>query len=141
MPRKSKQQSTTVTAPGQPYGIAGEQQAAMNIVPLPDTQIDPQMQNIPTPSTSSPLGASPDSNLEEDVNPLANIIDAARNSPAPAGAAFSAPTERPEESVLARPPLPPAVPNNAANIIRMIAQANGDSSLNEIATNVERLRY
>jgi hypothetical protein len=141
MPRKSKQQSTVATSPGQPYGIAGEQQAAMNIVPLPDTQIMPEMQNGAMPSTSSPLGAAPDSDLESNVNPLAGIIDAARNSPAPAAPAFSAPTERPEESIMARPPLPPTVPNNTANIIRMIAQANGDSSLNEIAANVERLRY
>lgn len=141
MPRKTKNQSTTVTSPGQPYGIASEQQAAMNIVPLPNTQIDPQMEQTNPLDTSRSLGGAPNVMPSENNNPLNNIIDIAKNTPAPSAPAFSAPTERPEESIMTKPTTPPVVPNNTAMIIRMIAQANGDDSLNQIATNVERLRY
>jgi hypothetical protein len=139
MPRKSKQQSTSVTAPGQPYGIAGEQQAAMNMVPLPDTQV--------TGSMDAPVGAAPDSGapmpaMESAPNSMESAIQAALISPSPDAAAFSAATSRPNESIFTPASMPTAPrPSDVGNILRALAEdAGGDPVLSQLAAQADQQR-
>ena len=139
MPRKSKQQATSVTAPGQPYGIAGEQKAAMQSVPLPETRVQPDMQspNNATMDQGQPLdsAAVPD--------PLQQLLQDAQSMPAPNLNSFSVPTERPDENLMTMPDQPIAgVPNKTAEILRMVARfQNNDPLLLAKAADAERLGY
>ena len=138
MPRKSKTQSTAVTAPGQPYGIAGEQQAAMQTIPLPETRVEPNTQ----PSTGSVVDQS---SMESAAvpSPMEQLLDSARSAPAPTLNAFSAPTERPQEDLMTMPQKPiSAVPNKTAEILRMVARfQNNNPTLLQKAADAERLGY
>jgi hypothetical protein len=138
MPRKSKQQPTSVTSPGQPYGIAGEQQAAMNMVPLPDTQVAGSM-DAPISSDmggSAPMGAS-----ESAPNSMQMAIQEALMSPSPDAAAFSAPTTRPNESIFT--PAAPSIarPSDLGNIFRALAEdSGGDPVFLQLAAQADEQR-
>lgn len=139
MPRKSKQQPTSVTAPGQPYGIAGEQQAAMNMVPLPDTQV--------TGSMDAPVGVAPDAGapmpaVESAPNSMESAIQAALISPSPDAAAFTAATSRPNESIFTPASMPSAPrPSDVGNILRALAEdAGGDPVLSQLAAQADQQR-
>ena len=139
MPRKSKQQPTSVTAPGQPYGIAGEQQAAMKMVPLPDTQVMGSM--------DAAVGAAPDTGapvppMQESANPMEAAIQGALISPTPDAPSFSAPTTRPNESIFT-PAAMPSIPrlSDVGNILRALAEdAGGDPVLSQLAAQADQQR-
>lgn len=147
MPRKSKTQNTAVTAPGQPYGIAGDQQAAMKTIPLPNTEI----QGSNTAQVSPPINPSvfqqvnsglPEQQSNNDSSGFQAAIEAATNSPEPAQNAFSDPTARPSESLLTMPTknIPPRTPT--ADILRMMAQSNGnDPALMDMAAKAAQRGY
>lgn len=134
MPRKSKNQPTNQTAANQAYGVAGEQKAAMSVIPLPNTQMEPDTNaQFLQPMSSVPAG-SPDIGNQ--------ILEAARNAPPPDEPAFSAPSNRPDESVFVAPQNPPSVKvSPAIELLRMIAASNGnDPLLMQIAADAERLK-
>lgn len=110
MPRKSKTQPVKTSA-DQAYGVAGEQKASMNVVPLPNTKVEPQATNGP------PLQQS------EVVPPPPSIFDIAANEMPPDQMAFSEPTGRPEEPLMTPPNLAPSAkaPNRVAMLLRSIA--------------------
>ena len=139
MPRKSKQQPTSVTAPGQPYGIAGEQQAAMNMVPLPDTQVTGSMD---APVGPAPDGGAPMPAMESAPNSMESAIQAALISPSPDAAAFSAATSRPNESIFTPASMPTAPrPSDVGNILRALAEdAGGDPVLSQLAAQADQQR-
>jgi hypothetical protein len=140
MPRKSKNQSTTVVSPGQPYGIAGEQQAAMQSVPLPETRVQPNTQN-PATTTMGQEQSSLDSAAVPD--PMQQLLQNAQSTPAPTLNSFSAPTERPDENLMTMPSQPiVGAPNKTAEILRMVARfQNNDPMLLAKAADAERLGY
>lgn len=109
MPRKSKPQATTVVSPGQPYGIAGEQQAAMATIPLPNNDLPITTVNASTPSPNPEMASmqpGPSSNF-------ADVLNAAVASPTPGQGAFSAPTTRPNQSMMENvQPAPSVSPSN-----------------------------
>ena len=132
MPRKSKTQTTAVVAPGQPYGIAGDQQAAMKTIPLPNTTISGDM--------SAPTGAIPIPPNELSPTPSEipsapqDALMAALNTPPPTSEAFTMPTNRPQEPLMT--PVPASEPkrSRAAEILHMLADASGgDPALIQIA--------
>ena len=139
MPRKSKTQNTNVISPGQPYGIAGEQQAAMKSVPLPQTRIEGNT----SPSTD-PM-SSQEGTMDSVASPdaMQQLLSNAQSTPAPSLNAFSAPTERPEENLMTMPEKPiSGIPNRTAEILRMVARfQNNDPLLLQKAADAERLRY
>jgi len=123
MPRKSKSQATTVTAPGQPYGIAGDQQAAMATIPLPNN-------NLPISSTPSP-NANPNVNTPNEVpspSGFADVLSAAIASPTPGQGAFSAPTERPNQDLLENvaPPQTIQRTNPTIELLKVMAENMGN---------------
>lgn len=139
MPRKNKQQATSVTAPGQPYGIAGEQQAAMKMVPLPDSQINPSMTE---PVTANPTIPEMPGSTPEDLNSMESAVQAAFLSPSPDSPAFSTPSSRPLESIFT-----PAAngsfnrPSDVGNILRALAEdAGGDPVLMQLAAQADQQR-
>jgi hypothetical protein len=140
MPRKSKNQSTAVVSPGQPYGIAGEQQAAMQSIPLPETRVQPTTQD-PSNTTMGQEQLFSDSVAVPD--PLQELLQSAQATPAPSLNSFSAPTERPDENLMTMPSAPVSgVPNKTAEILRMVARfQNNDPMLLAKAADAERLGY
>lgn len=139
MPRKSKTQSTTVTSPGQPYGVSGEQQASMQTIPLPETRVQPESQPAMSPMMN-------EQGLSDDVavpSPMQQLLENAQSMPAPDLNAFSAPTQRPDENIMTMPQQPIAnVPNKTAEILRMVARfQNNDPMLLQKAADAERLGY
>jgi hypothetical protein len=139
MPRKSKQQPTSVTAPGQPYGIASEQQAAMQMIPLPDTQVTGTVDAPVTPdmTASAPLEAPTTS-----PNSMETAIQEALISPSPDAAAFSALTSRANESIFTPASMPSAPrPSDVGNILRALAEdAGGDPVLSQLAAQADQQR-
>lgn len=137
MPRKSKSQATTVTAPGQPYGVAGEQQAAMKLLPLPDTQVQPDM-SAPTAAPSSVPGMANTADAPQ-PNAMEAAIQAALTSPSPDAPAFSAPTTRPEESIFTTVQQPITRKSDVANILRALSDdVGGDPVLMQLAAQAEQ---
>ena len=139
MPRKSKQQPTSVTAPGQPYGIASEQQAAMQMVPLPDTQVTGSMDAPVAPDMggSAPMGAP-----ESAPDSMQTAIQEALMSPSPDAAAFSSPTSRPNESIFT-PAATPSIarPSDVGNIFRALAEdSGGDPIFLQLAAQADEQR-
>jgi len=139
MPRKSKQQPTSVTAPGQPYGIASEQQAAMQMVPLPDTQVTGSMDAPVAPDMG---GSAPMSTPESAPNSMQTAIQEALMSPSPDAAAFSSPTSRPNESIFTPASMPTAPrPSDVGNILRALAEdAGGDPVISQLAAQADQQR-
>jgi len=137
MPRKSKQQAPSVTSPGQPYGIAGEQQAAMKTIPLPDSQI---MGEMDAPIDGDAVASMPGSETEPDSMQMA--VQEALMSPSPDAAAFSAPTSRPNESIFTPAPMQSmARPSDVGNILRALAEdAGGDPVLSQLAAQADQQR-
>lgn len=140
MPRKNKNQPVAVTAPGQPYGIAGEQREAMRLLPLPDTQVDPSMTDPTAPAPmdgSSPTPAS----AEPEMSSMDQAIQAALTSPSPDAPAFSAATRRPEESIFTPAAMPMQRPSDVGNILRALAaDAGGDPILSQMAAQADEQR-
>lgn len=136
MPRKSKQQPTSVTAPGQPYGIASEQQAAMKMVPLPDTQV--------TGSMDAPIGGNPNASMpgtETKPDSMQAAIQAALISPSPDQKAFSTPTNRPNEPIFTPAPPSPMRPSDVGNIFRALAEdSGGDPVFLQLAAQADEQR-
>ena len=136
MLRKSKQQAPSVTSPGQPYGIAGEQQAAMKTIPLPDSQI---MGEMDTPISGDAGASMPGS--ETEPNSMQAAIQAALMSPSPDQAAFSAPTNRPNESIFTPSPMSTARPTDLGNIFRALAEdSGGDPVFLQLAAQADEQR-
>jgi len=136
MPRKSKQQAPSVTSPGQPYGIAGEQQAAMKTIPLPDSQI---MGEMDAPIDGDAVASMPGS--ETEPNSMQAAIQAALMSPSPDQAAFSAPTNRPNESIFTPTAMSAARPTDLGNIFRALAEdSGGDPVFLQLAAQADEQR-
>jgi hypothetical protein len=160
MPRKAKTPSvsTPVTSPGQGYGVAGEQKAAMAAVPLPGGAPD-----VGAPGTGAPTGASPAAPTPPASrggapvpppaagpepapgggNPLAQAIVAAISSPAPAEGGFDRPTERPTEDLFTPPaPMRSGRVTPTARVLSMLAESNGnDPALRALADDAARRGY
>jgi hypothetical protein len=153
MPRKSKTQPIATTAPGQPYGIASDQQAAMKTLPLPNSVIkaslsDPTSTNVPTPPIPLPqdgMFGSPitmGQGMESAQPDQKSMLEAALNTAPPLGNAFSdAPRFAGDQTLM--PSMAPAAPKSAiANILNMIAESHGnDPALIAIAANAARKGY
>ncbi len=140
MPRKNKTQPSSTTAPGQPYGIAGDQQAAMKMVPLPDTQINGSMSDPTGPSGVDPSMPSGDSGGP--MNSMESAIQAALVSPSPQAPAFSSPTTRPNESIFTSAAMPSAPrPSDVGNIFRALAEdSGGDPVFLQLAAQADEQR-
>lgn len=106
MPRKSKTPRVPATSPGQPYGIAGEQIAAMETIPLPDANEAAAGAAVPTVADKqellNPAGPSPEPNPD-----FTNLLQAAVDSPVPGTGAFTAPSDRPDETFQNMPSMQP----------------------------------
>lgn len=157
MPRKAKSQGATKTAPGQAYGMAGEQVAAMEQIPLPQTSItgdagaamggtgtapNPAPQTEGVPPTSAPLpaiGAAPEINVLEKA-----LADAAA-MPQPAINSFSAPVGPEELQNLPATPVTrqmSRMTSPVVDLLQSMALAHGnDARLEELANNAARLGY
>ena len=161
MPRKAKSQSATKTAPGQPYGVAGEQVAAMQQLPLPDRRVSAdnkvQLPATPLPSSSSPSASLPIDQQGPTVD-VAGISDTAQSNslqqalndaaamPAPTSPAFSTPPTADETNRLStNNAMPMAAVRQNSPVVQMLQQmvlANpGDEKLEEIAARAARLGY
>jgi hypothetical protein len=146
MPRKSKTQPIATTAPGQPYGVASEQQAAMKTIPLPNTVVQanpvaPAGNNVPSPPVPTATQSIPTPvNTQQSNSQVA--LNAALNTTPPAGAAFSDPPRYPQQNNPIMP-TPLSAPKSAvANILNMIAESHGnDPALIAIAANAARKGY
>lgn len=139
MPRKNKQQPTSVTAPGQPYGIAGEQQAAMQMIPLPETQVDASMTDNVAASPLEPFNGIPPAT---EPNAMEQAIQAALITPSSDSPAFSAPSVRPNESIFT-PASMPSTPRSSdvGNILRALAEdVGGDPVLSQLAAQADQQR-
>lgn len=142
MPRKTKTPKVSATAPGQPYGVAGEQKAAMDVVPIANTTnenfLDQPINPQQATADLNPVGSNP-----EPSSGLDSILQAAIQSPTPELGAFSAPSERPEETFqnmqpMGTPSKPPTNPTIEA--LEMMARNMGnDPALLEMA-NMMRMR-
>lgn len=138
MPRKNKSQPVSVTAPGQPYGIAGEQRAAMDMIPLPDTQV--------TGSMTEPVGkaVAPAADITEikPENSMEQAIQAALTSPSPDAPAFSAATQRPDEPIFMPASMPTAPrASDVGNILRALSEdVGGDPVLMQLAAQADQQR-
>jgi hypothetical protein len=153
MPRKSKTQPITTTAPGQPYGVASEQQAAMKTIPLPNSAIVanpvmPSSQNVASPPMPMPQDTPQSSinavGLPTNTAPLSpeSTLTAALNTTPPMGAAFSDPSTYPKNENSMMPVASPTPKSPIANILNMVAEANGnDPALIAIAANAARKGY
>jgi hypothetical protein len=139
MPRRSKNQQAPAAAPGQPYGEAGDQIQAQNVIPLPQ-------QTAPTP------GGQPGSEEQAPVaggNPLEAAVAAAMGTPPPGGS-LTAPSVRPNEPVTnglpigegagqeALNPQSPARRSTAADTFLMLAEITGNSRYRELAMMARR---
>ena len=147
MPRNAKRPTPPAmpaTSPGQPYGVAGEQRAAMASIPLPMTgpeQVGPQGEAGPPPAglpAGGPPGQTPALTPDNPMSPIA----AALSMPAPEGDAFADETAFPDEPVTAGLPtqqfIQPQVPP-VANTLRMMAATFGnDPDLLRIADDAQK---
>lgn len=139
MPRKSKSQPIASVAPGQPYGIAGDQQAAMKTVPLPNNQTIPEPLNASSPNPVAPPTATPNSPSVS----LEDILGAAQASPTPGSGAFSAPTMMPNQGLLDQVTPPPTAPrtNPTIELLKtMAANAGNDPAILEIVNQLQMQR-
>lgn len=155
MPRKAKPSTppVPVTSPGQPYGVAGEQRAAMQAVPLPDVAASPPPAGggasapMASPPPPGPAGAPPPA-VANDVptaggDPLGEAVMAALASPMPVQGGLTRPTERPDEDLLTPPPvMRPARVTPTARVLQMLAESNGnDPALQAIAADAAMKGY
>lgn len=144
MPRKTKTQNLPATSPGQPYGVAGEQVAAMNTIPLPTGDTNNFMDQPVTPDQVTDSLAPVGSSMNEGSN-FANILQEAVSSPTPGPGAFSAPTERPSEtldSALMQPAPKPMESNPTVQTLMTMARNMGnDPALMEIANMMQARGY
>lgn len=162
MPRKAKTQSTTKTAPGQPYGVAGEQVAAMEQVPIPDSRIAtsanttaPSGERMATPSTDVTTPANPTvtgGSLEQlgqgkstEMAQLEAALSDAASMPAPSAPAFSTPPTTDELGRVQQgggiaPPV--RVESPVVQMLRNLSASNpGDDRLQQLAERAARLGY
>lgn len=136
MPRKSKPQSTTVVSPGQPYGIAGDQQAAMATIPLPNNDLPVSTINASIPSADIQMPSmQPGSNSN-----FADVLNAAVSSPVPGQGAFSAPTTRPNQSMTEVVNSAPAVPASNPTIQLLETMASNMGNDPAILETINRLK-
>lgn len=142
MPRKTKTPNIAATAPGQPYGVAGEQKAAMNIVPMADGNNE---YNPDTPLTSSESNQmlSPNSSPIGQPTGLPSALEAALQTQPPGEGAFSAPSNNPDQTFENTPMAPPPLerPTNptVATLEMMARNMGNDPALMEMA-NKMRIR-
>jgi len=139
MPRKSKSQPLANVAPGQPYGIAGDQQAAMKTIPIPNSQIIPE----PLRSTSPESATSATPPPATTGMSLQNILQAAQEAPMPGAGAFSAPTALPNQGLLDQVQPPPNTPvtNPTIELLKtMAANAGNDPAILEIVNQLQMQR-
>lgn len=97
MPRKAKPQPIQTPA-GQAYGVAGEQKAAMQAIPLPDAAMATAsggMGQAPVPPQAS-AGPAPAQAAPAPVDPMEAAVQAALAMTPPSGS-ISDPTRRPDE--------------------------------------------
>lgn len=152
MPRKAKQPSTP--APNQPYGMAGDQQAAMAQIPLPraaspsdpggGTQDTTGNQPMPIPGAgAAPTGAPPGMGAPAPGPPaddLDGAISAAMAMTPPQGGLFDAPTARPDEDLMTMPdPMERGRVTPTARALALMAENNGnDPGLRALAADAAR---
>jgi hypothetical protein len=152
MPRKSKPQSANLVGQDQPYGMAGEQQAAMKTVPLPNNTTpmptaqgtQPAVGAPPSDGNPTPLTTPGVAPATAPSNPMGNALIAALSTPPPGPGAFSQPTTRPAEPVTTMPQPGQPVPNNTptADILRKMALAAGnDPAILAMANNAAAKGY
>lgn len=142
MPRKTKTPKVAVTSPGQPYGVAGEQKAAMDIVPMAggNGEYNPDM---PVSSTESAQMLNPSGDTAGMSSGIGSVLEAALQTQPPGEGAFSAPSNNPEQTFQNTPiPAAPDVrpTNPTIDTLEMMARNMGnDPALMEMA-NQMRLR-
>ena len=142
MPRKTKTPSVPATSPGQPYGVAGEQKAAMDSIPLAN--------NTPEFNTDAPLSSSeatqslnPAPTATEVPSNISSTLQAALETQPPSEGAFSAPSNNPEQTFQNTSIVPPPAqqPTNPtiATLEMMAKNMGNDPALLEMA-NQMRIR-
>lgn len=149
MPRKSKTQSTTRTSPGQPYGMAGEQVAAMEQIPIPLTNQPPAVNAAPASAGAMPAGMAPsgppEAAQQAEIGQLEQALMDATATPAPTMPAFSAPVTDDERAALAATKSPMQSARQVSPVVQLLqdlAMANmGDEYLEEIAATAARIGY
>lgn len=159
MPRTAKKQPVQ-TAAGQAYGVAGEQKAAMNEVPLPKTDMGAAPPAVP-PGGALPPPAAPGGSPapspggpppgEASGDPMAAALAAAAQMAPPEGA-LDAFTGRPEEPITTGLPTGPGPgpevltmrsptamkPTPVADAFTTIAAANSSPALQQLADEARR---
>ena len=142
MPRKTKTPKVAATSPGQAYGVAGEQKAAMDIVPMAgaNTEYNPDM---PVSNAESAQMLNPSGDTSGMSSGLDSVLQAALETQPPGEGAFTAPSNNPEQTFQNTPiPEAPAVrpTNPTIDTLEMMARNMGnDPGLMEMA-NQMRLR-
>lgn len=142
MPRKTKTPKIAATSPGQPYGVAGEQKAAMNIVPMangnPKFNLDMPVSSTQSQEMLNPVGPPPETPMGLD-----SALQAALETQPPGEGAFSAPSNNPDQTFENTPIVPPPMErptNPTIETIEMMARNMGnDPALMEMA-NQMRIR-
>ena len=142
MPRKTKTPKVPATSPGQPYGVAGEQKAAMNIIPVANGGPEYNPETPATlPETQEMLGVN--GPPPEEYGGFASTLEAALQTQPPGEGAFSAPSNFPDQSFNNTPiaPTPMERPTNPtiATLELMARNMGNDPALLEMA-NKMRLR-
>lgn len=151
MPRNAPRKTDTgipSTAPGQPYGVAGEQQAAMKAVPLPDSAPaaaagPPPMPGGQAPPTSAePGGGAPPMPTGGPPQGIASALQAAMAMAPPPGGGIDRPTEMPNQPLTTAPPARPGRVTPTARVLAMLAENNNnDPALQQAASAAARAGY
>lgn len=142
MPRKTKTPQIPATSPGQPYGVAGEQKAAMNIVPMANSNAE-YNPDMPVTSSEAQQMLSPSGPATPQSTGFSSALEAALQTQPPGEGAFSAPSNNPDQTFENTPiaPAPMEKPTNPtiATLEMMARNMGNDPALLEMA-NQMRLR-
>lgn len=160
MPRTAKRTKIPPVETGQPYGVASDQQAALEVMPLADgtaEMVEPgggppppgPGPAAPSPGGGPPVGAPPSTDGGAPLpspggeDPLAGALMAAIMGPSPAEGGLTAPTAMPEQDLLTMPIQRQAGRvTPTARVLSMLAEQNGnDPGLRAIADDAAMKGY
>lgn len=122
MPRRAKTPRLPATSPGQPYGVAGEQRAAMDVIPLPEDNPPPTLP--PPPADAAPGGPPPAAPLTD----LGAAVQGAMQMEAPTGDLYG-PTQYPDQQLGQPYAAPVRRSTPTADVLRMVAESMGGDPL------------
>ena len=134
MPRKKKP-TVPVTSPGQPYGVASDQAAAMDMVPMAQGSSmaggpAPGPAQVPPPGPVPPGAPAP---TAMPTDPMAAVLGAAQGMEPPPEEGMFGPSERPDEDVMTMPAAAAPAPSGLDTVFAILAEAYDDDYYHELA--------